>query len=658
MQKIYNTNYKTLNFDEFYNFLECDLNGCNLYNFNFDGIDLHNYNIDGALIKGEILNSQNLYDGRYFDKIKIATDYIDKITENYNIVPYENNNELLDLSFLKNEILEENVFVYISDIHLLHKIENNFKDIATKEEIGEYIKKLGKELGESTLTNDNKVNILIAGDTSSYFPISEIFYESLVKYCNSSTNIIVVSGNHELLYPYLPLEENLQYQRDFFKKNGIHFLHNEIMFIHENKNIILDYEQIKSYTNEEIESLARESSIIIMGGIGFNCYDDEFNATIVPYGKSFDELDLSSRIELEKNEAKKFNNLYTRIRDILAHRKVIVLSHMPKNSWNNEEYVSSWIYVNGHNHNNNSSIDTDYKVYADNQIGYKSQKIQFKYFLLDTSYDYFQFNPNGIYRISVDEYKKFHLYKQIQLTYNREDNDIYMIKKNDVYMFVNYCKIRKDQKEKKYYLLKGGKLNSLDIKNISDLDKIYSNLEDYYNKFVCLMRPYLTLQEQLSKLIKMIGGSGKIHGCIIDLDKPEIFMHKSYSFSHIYLNPFDLKITAYTAYNILCRKVYKNVQELLEDNYKESDLYKNFLTVIQSKNPLVSYYFEKQDNNKKIYTYDDGDYLYKISRRIRNLQIMIDKKVIRYWSDSFFVDNEVTLPVLLINAKEIDDIFE
>ena len=48
---------------------------------------------------------------------------------------------------------------------------------------------------------------------------------------------------------------------------------------------------------------------------------------------------------------------------------------------------------------------------------------------------------------------------------------------------------------------------------------------------------YTRYQEKIAEKIKKIGGSGNIHGCIIDID----------FFNHVYINPNDMKITGYRA---------------------------------------------------------------------------------------------------------------
>lgn len=73
-------------------------------------------------------------------------------------------------------------------------------------------------------------------------------------------------------------------------------------------------------------------------------------------------------------------------------------------------------------------------------------------------------------------------------------------------------------------------------------------------------------QEVIANQVKEIGGSGTIHGSIIDID----------FFNHIYVNPFDGTLSGYFAYDIVDKFVFANIPSLLKarcpqlyDNYKK-----------------------------------------------------------------------------------------
>ena len=68
------------------------------------------------------------------------------------------------------------------------------------------------------------------------------------------------------------------------------------------------------------------------------------------------------------------------------------------------------------------------------------------------------------------------------------------------------------------------------------------------------MAKYSSAQKEIATFIKHIGGQGRIHGCIIDID----------FYNHVFLNPLDGKITAYYATSMVDKKVYRNIASLLK----------------------------------------------------------------------------------------------
>lgn len=216
-------------FFEFYNFLDGNLADAELWDYDFQGIDLKKYNIEGATISSDILEAQGLYDGSYFSTIKKflkTSEYKNEISnECYYPKPIDDDGyNKYDFSRIP--------FFYISDIHLVHKVCNMFKDKATKEEIRSYIKFLVNELVESIEIKPANSYLLIAGDTSSIFEFTKIFYNELIRLWDSN-HIVVVMGNHELLDPYLEMEDSIKLYRDFFNELGIIFLQNDLLCVEE-----------------------------------------------------------------------------------------------------------------------------------------------------------------------------------------------------------------------------------------------------------------------------------------------------------------------------------------------------------------------------------------------------------------------------------------
>lgn len=100
--------------------------------------------------------------------------------------------------------------------------------------------------------------------------------------------------------------------------------------------------------------------------------------------------------------------------------------------------------------------------------------------------------------------------------------------------------------------LEGGRRHKLDC----DISYYYENLPEYVRKVRSAVMPYQKALSMVSDEVMTIGGSGSIHGCIVDIDW----------FNHIYLNPFDGKVTPYFALNTTDKLVFKNIEALLESS--------------------------------------------------------------------------------------------
>lgn len=305
----YNVQKYFEDFFEFYNFLDGNLADAELWDYDFQGIDLKKYNIEGATISSDILEAQGLYDGSYFSTIKKflkTTEYKNEISnECYYPKPIDDDGyNKYDFSRIP--------FFYISDIHLVHKVCNMFKDKATKEEIRSYIKFLVNELVESIEIKPANSYLLIAGDTSSIFEFTKIFYNELIRLWDPN-HIVVVMGNHELLDPYLEMEDSIKLYRDFFNELGIIFLQNDLLCVEEKSFF---ERKVKIFTETELLKMSKEeiryniqcSSVIIFGGVGFSGLNNKYNASNICYGKSFDELTRELAIEKDIQETTRFNN--------------------------------------------------------------------------------------------------------------------------------------------------------------------------------------------------------------------------------------------------------------------------------------------------------------------------------------------------------------
>ena len=592
---------------------------------------------------------------------------INEINNDKTLLKKDFKNKYVYLENLKNVIeidYEHTQIFYISDVHLEHIIRNKFGDEISKEEAYSYIKYLVRSMVESVNTKQYNSYILIAGDTSSVFEYSVVFYSELVKYWNPN-NIVVVLGNHELWDPYISMEKNIAVYRDFFNKLGIIFLQNDLMFLKDEKFEIIRETDILRMGENEIRKIAQYSYFIILGGIGFSGLDKEFNASKIKFGKSFDELPAESALYKDIEEAERFNKVYKKISKSLFKNRVIVLTHIRKEDWNFDVHNPYWIYLNGHDHHNYYEISGSKTVYADNQIGYMAINIGLKYFYCDNDYDIFAYYNDGIHKISREKYIDFNRKKLINMSFNRNDGVIYMLKRNNVYMFLMYCKFSESSKHKYLYLMSGGKLLKLEKNSLEDLNYYYENIEKYVQKIKRFFEKYNSQQKKVSEFVKQLGGYGKIHGCIIDIEKP---IFSGYSYYHLFINPIDGKITPYYAEDITERKVFKDFKTLLQSSNLCKVMFDNYLMFEKecfNKNlPVFNYSKHKWKWGKRGYKYDNGNDIYKISRIVKGFQYCTEKNIIRLWNDLLLNYNFNTLisqekkNSKIFGAKFYDDITE
>ena len=321
----------------------------------------------------------------------------------------------------------------------------------------------------------------------------------------------------------------------------------------------------------------------------------------------------------------------------LSKTKVIVLTHTPKDSWNAEEYNPKWVYLHGHNHRNFKQTSDQLTVYADNQIGYKADAVGLKYFHFDMSCDIFAYYENGIYQISADQYRVFNAKKGMAINFSRQTSQIYMLKQDESYMFLIYCKYNDQARKEKLYLLNGGIFIGLSKNEESDVEYYFTHLKQYAKNVRNLMITYDEKQKRISDLIKKMGGSGRIHGCIIDVDKPQNV--EDYSWCHLFFNPIDGKVTPYMAYDVKSRIVYEDLKHMIESECPE--MMGGYLQIEENQHQALAIIQSRQDliSQEKGTRYDDTSPIYKISRFVTNLRYCVEKGVVRIWNEQI-LNNE------------------
>lgn len=515
------------------------------------------------------------------------------------IVPSDNNMFLWD----------SNRISYISDLHLMHKIKN--AGCKSKEDVVFTIKKVIDDILAESMSLT-----LIGGDVSSEFSIFELFVKTLRMSADSRRrNFVFVLGNHELWnFPGLSVDEIVDKYRTVLKENGMYLLHNDLFYRNESNDMgIIPYNELIQSDNSVILEKLRCTRLVILGGLGFSGYNEKFNANNGVYRATIDR-------NTEIQESKKFEQLYNKLTDILAKKNTVILTHTPKKDWCVDANChDNFVYVSGHTHRNMFFDDGVKRIYADNQIGYRNESPHLKSFLMDGEYDYFDDYEDGIYQITSQEYQDFSRGKNISMTFNRQVNILYMLKKNGYYCFIHKAKTGS------LSMLNGGALKKL---NVKDVNYYYDNMDSMIASIETPLKKYTAYQENIADEIRKIGGSGRIHGCIIDIDY----------YNHIYVNPVDMTIRSYWASDIINKLVYPTVPTLLKNECPK--LYANYLKLIEGEksNPLAV----KQTKNEitlspKKYLETD---IYKVSREIKKMQ-KLNSNVLTTWYNIIPERNEL-----------------
>lgn len=167
-------------------------------------------------------------------------------------------------------------------------------------------------------------------------------------------------------------------------------------------------------------------------------------------------------------------------------------------------------------------------------------------------------------------------------------------------------------------ILNGGSVIALPSK---DVNYYFDRMEKIVDRVSNPLRQYTQVQTELSEAIKSFGGTGNIHGCIVDIDW----------FNHIYVNPVDLTMTPYYAVDMVRKWVYDSVPLMLENH--SPDLYLNYQRLLESKseNALIPV------STNQIACMPDGtEYfetdIYRASRVISKMQ-KLNNNVLTFWND-------------------------
>ncbi|MDY6064485.1 MAG: metallophosphoesterase [Candidatus Enterosoma sp.] len=614
-------------FFDFVHFLKGDLSNANLVMC--DGIEnisgIKNLNLDGIMIRSDSATKLGLP----FKHLSL------RLTECKEF-DTSRRHELETMDELLMDRADDSDYSdavsYISDIHLLHRMAAYH--CQSPEDADYVIKTIAMTLGKQA----TKVN-LIAGDTSSDFSIFKFFVKSLNHYSNKN-DFFFILGNHEL-WPFAgeSLNSITSRYKQFLKENGfgrMHLVQNNLFYLEGTWKEVPE-EELSAISLDDLKKKTRGARMIIFGGIGFAGMNETFNADNGIY------MNVLSRAD-ENKESSKFLALYEKVTMALADKNLIILSHMPMKDWGGKDIKAKEgiVYVNGHSHWNYFFDDGKKRIYADNQVGYKGKRLSFKKFFVNSDYDWFAGYEDGIYEISKDDYEIFYRGIGEMVTLNRRFDKLFMIKRSGTYMFLM------QSPKGRLSVLNGGSIKSV---GGHSLEYFYENLTNYAQSVTMFLSKYDLFEKEVSNGIRKLGGLGRVHGSIIDID----------FYNHLYLNPLDSSVTPYFAYSMTRKYVYKNLPSLL--NSRCPRLYENYEKLIrQSGNGAELVALNNDLVISKDVLFVESTEMYKISRILKGLQFTSKHNIVRLWNDALIKkaseENGRMIVSGIINPESVPQVIE
>lgn len=537
-------------------------------------------------------------------------------------------------------------FFYITDLHLESQL--GLTGMTTDEIKGKVAQKVDEMLGGLSKEDMADGVLLVGGDVADSEEVAKIFFDAVFFHFHGP--IIFVLGNHELWdgctyangksCQKRSIDEVVTAYKQFNKtKFGfeakMYCLENEVLVCYKNSMYqnsdefgvgrktagmprgglcVLTEEMLLNTSTDDLREFFDECSMIVLGGLGFCGLNPRYNADT---GLFRDRVSREEDVE----RSKRFRAVYDRVVSCADNKRVVVLTHTQTEDWTTDAPHPNWVYVNGHTHQNGLVKTEDgVTVLYDNQVGYKPKKWHLNQFSLEQYYDPFEAWADGIYRITPQQYMDFNAGRGIQMEYFRQQGDIYALKQKGIYMFMLQYGLG-------LYLLRGGqKLNVF-----HGLEYYAANLEKYVEKIQAAFRPYRNALDKIAAEVKRFGGSGYVHGSIVDIDY----------YNHIYLDPFDGYLMPYFALDVTDRREFRSVRELLESS--------PFPALGSDGTPMLSAYTKLLDAGGvsilaptvkeaalavvPMEVLDEKN-IYAPSRVMKSIQYLLDKGVVRVWNDA------------------------
>lgn len=460
--------------------------------------------------------------------------------------------------------------------------------------------------------------------------------------------VYAILGNHEL-WDFNNLDDCIRSYQDLFQKLEICFLHNNIAWFGKTNGIFCnDYTHhpqllIEDSAVDNDSAIDDDShyyshifqSVMIVGGIGFAGCNSKFNAINGIYQNA-----LSRQEEIEQSNLWHSTYLSALASAKAQNKLLIVLTHNPISDWQaTPAFLSNCIYFSGHTHKNlfQAEPNQNFYCYADNQIGYHGTHFHLKRTSIYRNRNPFADYPDGCYEISSTDYLAFYNYMcepiagngRVEYQLKQGNSHFYMIKSEGYYGFFLTSKSGT-------CICAGGRLKK--ISKSSDIRYFQLNFSNMIRSYWNALSPYRKAQEEISNYVKRFGGTGTIHGCIIDID----------FYCHIFLSPEDGEITYYYSPFYGYIDAYPNLLELMQSNNPE--LAQNLLNLLSGSGTVsdVSFAVSHSHIHDSFIPIDIKNSLYAVSNRLNQLQRLFDKHILRAWNDQLLLgadsDNPPSLP--------------
>lgn len=537
-------------------------------------------------------------------------------------------------------------FFYISDLHLESQL--GLTGMTVDEIKGKVAQKVDEMLGGLSKEDMADGVLLVGGDVADSEEVAKIFYDAV--FFRFRGPIIFVLGNHELWdgctysndesRQKKSIDEVVAAYKRFYKvgsgfEGKTYCLENEVLVCYKNSMqrnsdefgvgrktagmprgglCVLTEEMLLNASTDDLREFFNECSMIVLGGLGFCGLNPRYNADT---GLFRDRVSREEDIE----RSKRFRAVYDRVMSCASNKRVVVLTHTQMEDWTTDAPNKGWVYVNGHTHQNGLVKTEDgITVLYDNQVGYKPKKWHLNQFSLERYYDPFEAWADGIYQITPQQYMDFNAGRGIQMEYFRQQGDIYALKQKGVYMFMLQYGLG-------LYLLRGGqKLNVF-----HGLEYYAANLEKYVERIQMAFKPYRNALDKIAAEVKRFGGSGYVHGSIVDIDY----------YNHIYLDPFDGYLMPYFALDVTARREFRSVRELLESSpipalgSDGKPLLSAYTKLLDAGGVSILAPTVKEDALAVVpMEVLDEKNIYTPSRVMKSIQYLLDKGVVRVWNDA------------------------